>query len=487
VRWFQTILERFQSLLNTPREELGRWSGMVHTQVRLWQHCMRRLRQRRAMAMSAELSFRTIFALVPAMVLAVLVLRSLGVTDQGKRDLRDLLEQAGLTQIQLSRAEDSPDPSPTSATAPATETSPTNAVPETQPATTPAEKVLARSVADELLDLVNEVEGKLRVATVGPIGVLVLVWSALSLLSTIESSLNRVFEAPRSRRLWRRVLLYWSVVTLMPLLLTVAVFVGKKATAAVEGIPVVGHLVSAGSWLIPVLLGILLLAMVYRLMPNTFVSMRTALGGAVLAVPIWMLAKWGFGMYVTRVAAHSVYGAMGLLPLFLLWVNLSWAVFLFGAEIAATAANLERMESAELAERMRLGAWERLAVAVGVADHYQAGRGPALSTDLSDSTHLPAVAVQRLIDELLHADLVVPTESDGPPAYVLIRPAGSVGVLEAMGIAADDMHAGQSQRYGPRIEAALRQVHATAHEALGKTTLADLLESTDSSTRSDAQ
>lgn len=485
MRWFRTLAERFQSLLNTPREELGRWSGMVHTQVRLWQHCIRRLRQRRAMAMSAELSFRTIFALVPALVLAVLILRSLGVTDRGKRDLRDLLGQAGLTQIQLSRFGQSDDSQPPTDELPSTDQPPdapqtlpttTGVAPaETQPATAPAEEVLPRSVADELLDLVNQVEGKLRVATVGPVGVLVLVWSALSLLSTIESSLNRVFEAPRSRRLWRRVLLYWSVVTLMPLLLTVAVVVGKKATAAVEGIPVVGHLVSAGSWLIPVLLGIVLLALVYRLMPNTFVSMRTALGGAVLAVPIWLLAKWGFGMYVTRVAAHSVYGAMGLLPLFLLWVNLSWAVFLFGAEIAATAANLERMESAELAERMRLGAWERLAVAVGVADHYQAGRGPALTTDLSDSTRLPAVAVQRLLDELLAADLVVPTETDGPAAYVLTRPAGSVGVLEAMGIAADDIHAGQSQRYGPRIEAALRKVHAAAHDALGKTTLAELL------------
>lgn len=470
MRRLQSIIESVQALLNTPREELGRWSGLVHTQMHLWKHCIRRLRQRRAMAMSAELSYRTIFALVPALVLSVLVLRALGVTDRGKRDLQALLAQAGLTQIQLSRGgEQAPASQP--ATAPAGQAA------ASRPASAPAGEELfqGRSVADELLSLVNQVEGKLRVATVGPIGVLVLVWSALSLLSTIENSLNRVFEAPRSRRLWRRVLLYWSVVTLMPLVLTVAVVVGKKATAAVEGVPVVGHLVSAGSWLIPVLLGILLLGLVYRLMPNTFVSLRTALAGAVVAVPLWLLAKWGFGMYVTRVAAHSVYGAMGLLPLFLLWVNLTWAVFLFGAEIAATAANLERMESAELAERMRLGAWERLAVAVGVADHYQAGQGPAEPTDITASTHLPAVAVQRLIDELVRAELLVPTETEGPPAYVLKRPPGAVAVLEAMGIAGEDIHARQSQRYGPKIEAALQRVHDAARNALGDTTLGDLL------------
>jgi len=93
-------------------------------------------------------------------------------------------------------------------------------------------------------------------------------------------------------------------------------------------------------------MGILLLAALYKLIPNTRVQYRSAFGGALVAVPLWLLAEWGFRMYVGRVVGRgSFYGALGLLPLFLFWVNLSWLIFLFGAQLAHSAVNLSRIES----------------------------------------------------------------------------------------------------------------------------------------------
>jgi len=83
---------------------------------------------------------------------------------------------------------------------------------------------------------------------------------------------------------------------------------------------------------------------VYKFLPNTAVPYRTALVGAVAALPLWMVARWGFGLYIGHAAKANVYGALGLLPVFLFWMNLSWFIFLFGAEFAYTAANLDRLE-----------------------------------------------------------------------------------------------------------------------------------------------
>ena len=86
-------------------------------------------------------------------------------------------------------------------------------------------------------------------------------------------------------------------------------------------------------WLGGPVAGILILAAVYKFMPNTFVKYKYALIGALAAVPVWLLGKWGFGLYVKYAGTTSIYGAIGLLPIFTIWLKLSCLIFLFGAEL----------------------------------------------------------------------------------------------------------------------------------------------------------
>ena len=135
-------------------------------------------------------------------------------------------------------------------------------------------------------------------------------------------------------------MLYWSTITLGPFVLLVVICGGEQIASASEGIPFLGWFVRlldfAGSFIVAVLL----LGSLYTLMPNTRVKFRFALAGAVVALPVWLLAKWGFAQYVQQVGTHSIYGALALIPLFLMWLNLSWWIFLFGAELAHTGASL---------------------------------------------------------------------------------------------------------------------------------------------------
>lgn len=441
---------------------------------------MRRLRENNALAMSSALSFRTIFALVPAIVLAVVVMKTLAGPERTQRGLREFLTYSGLEQIQVSMpAQDGEQPQgegeqPT-ATAPA------------EPATRPD---AGRDGSDEgdsgrrdvtmaqmIESLVIRVEKRLTLRRLGPIGVALLVWTALTLLMTLERSLNRIFQAPRSRALLRRVLVYWSVLTLGPVVLMLAAVLGDRAAAWAETVPVLSWMVTTFGVIVPAALGILLVGGVYTLMPNTRVRFRDAVGGAVIAVPLWMLAKWGFSVYVERVAAQSLYGALALVPLFLLWVNVSWWVLLFGAELAHAAANVSRLLSAQVAERVLLTPWHLLAAALVVARTQRDDGRAAGPEGVAKALNTPVEAADRLLGRLHDEGLIYRVEQreeadDGQAGRVLAVPADRLEVGRFLDVGVPDE---QSPTMGGRVGQVVREVRRRCQSGIEGLTLADLL------------
>ena len=421
------LTRRITRLLTTPGQELGRWARILRSQIQLWRFCARRLHANNATAMSAALSFRTIFAMVPAMVLGFLMLKTLGMVEDRKRVLHDFLREGGLTQIAYVQA---------ATTQPAAEGTPPDdgardAVDrDSGQGDAPAPITLAETIES----LVSRVEAQLTLRRLGPIGVVMMIWTALTLLTTIERCLNRVFEAPRSRSVPRRTLLYWSVVTLGPLVLIAAGYLSDGLMSAARGVPGLSWLLTSVGWIGPILVGVVLLATLYRLMPNTPVALRSAMLGASVAVPVWLVARWAFALYVAHVGSKSVYGAIGLMPLFLMWVNVSWLIFLFGAEVAHTAANLVRMQSAEESKRRLVGSWDLLAAAVTIARENLATGAPVAIERISEALDLPDVATEDLLGRLVDAGMVCPVAAESDPAYLLAKPAGSISVTAVLRI-----------------------------------------------------
>jgi membrane protein len=500
-RLIDGIKRRLENLRSSPGEEMGRWARFVRYQAQLWRFCARRLREHNAMAMSAALSFRTIFALVPTLVLAVLILKSVGTIDASAL-LRRSLEASGLSEVALKAegqgqpapepAASQPDPAPGApgdppsdgaappAGGPTTTTAPTDASPAGS-----EERVVG--VLRRIERLVQYVEQKLTLGALGPIGFALLIWSALALVTTIERSLNRIFQAPRSRSLGRRILLYWAAVTFVPIVLATVEYAAGQVTDAARAVPGVSWLVATLGWLGPVLASISMLAAVYVLMPNTRVRWRSAFGAAAVAVLMWLLAKWGFTTYVTQIIRQrSLYGALGLIPLFLIWINLCWLVFLFGAELAHTAANLERFRSAEAAERIVVGPWDLLAAALAVAEPYVAGKGPAGKDAVVERLGLPEQPVEQLLSRLARAGVLCEVaggdgraesldgEGAAAKAYVPARPVEAISVREVLdtGFAGREMAPGS--RYSGEIGRCIGSVRERADAALESMTLADL-------------
>jgi membrane protein len=440
-----------EHVMSSRETELSGWRRPLRRGIDASRFCWRRLKAENAPAMSAALSFRTIFALIPALVLAGVFLNPFGLLEQS---LNKFLAGLGIEQIVVSNPR---------AAAPG---APTVSLDE------PPVEVLMLS--EKIQDLVGTIQRKITYGGVGLVGVLLLVWTVIALLTAMEKSLNRIFGARRVRPFGKRMMLYWSVVTLCPLLLVAAIFVGGASVRGLGGLPVVRYLVTAVVWVAPLLIGVLLLALVYRLMPNTQVVFRAALIGAAVAVPLFALAKWGFSLYVARVVAHgSLYGALGLLPLFLIWVNVSWMLFLVGAVLAHTLANFTDLRASEGAEVFIQSPSARVAAAVVVAKPYEAGQGPQPLADLASRLGLPVTSVERLMDKLVAMRIVARVESPAP-AYVLTRPAAKIPMTELLEIDPQE-HARWTAEYDPEIAAAVETFRGRARGALANWTLADFL------------
>ena len=454
IAWIKEHIER---ALTTPGQELGRWAQFVRFQVGLWRFCARRLRENNLVALSAALSYRTIFALIPVLVLAFLVLKSVGALEDSKRSLRSILEASGFTQI--------------------------IAVPEDEhagaqlPEMTSSQPAEVINVADKIEELVTQVEGKLTFERIGPIGGALLIWTALTLLTTVERSLNRIFGAPRSRSLTRRILLYWSAMTLGPLALTATAYMGQDIVNTFRDAPGLSWLLVAIGWGGPIIVGVLLLSVLYTLVPNTAVRYRAALGGAAVAVPLWLVAKWGFAVYVERlVITGNLYGVLGALPLFLLWLNVSWLIFLFGAQLAHTAGNLTEMRLAEDAERSMLGPSDVLAVLLAIAQPYHAGKGLVTLGQITARLNLAGESVQRLVDELRACGLVCVAAGQRETGYALVRPTEKIAILDVLRIGDPRGALLEHGSCDVDIAAAVSDVQRRAQSSLAGLMLADVLD-----------
>lgn len=186
----------------------------------------------------------------------------------------------------------------------------------------------------------DQVQGYLRdfTAKAGGLqaaGLIALVVTALMTLATIERSFNVIWGIQRQRPWMVRFLVYWALLTLGPLLIGA----GMIATSYVISLPLLadgGFTADARTRLIglfPFAATTVAFALFFKLIPFRPVPLRHALTGGLVASVLFELAKRGFAIYVTRFPSTDVYGAFAALPVFLLWIYLSWLVVLLGAEI----------------------------------------------------------------------------------------------------------------------------------------------------------
>ncbi len=189
----------------------------------------------------------------------------------------------------------------------------------------------AANVADYIRTFASSARGLTGFGAVGLLATSVLT------MSSVEDAFNRTWRVPTPRRPLARFLLYWTALTLGPVLAVLSLAISSYLFS----LPVVAAaeqsaLLKYGLRLLPILLELIAFTAAYAVIPNRSVALRHALSGGVLATLLFELAKYAIAYYLTRASYQQIYGALAVIPIFLLWIWVSWLVVLLGATFAAS-------------------------------------------------------------------------------------------------------------------------------------------------------
>ncbi|HXV22737.1 MAG TPA: YihY family inner membrane protein [Alphaproteobacteria bacterium] len=221
------------------------------------------------------------------------------------------------------------------------------------------------------------------------VGILGLAFTSIMLLSTINSAFNQIWRVKKERPILLRVLVYWTIISLGPILFGTALSLSGSIYSELTGDRGLRRLISS---LIPFGIGTLAFTLLYTIAPNRPVRWRHALAAGFAAAILFELLKVGYVAYLREFPTYqSIYGALSAIPIFLVWMYLCWAVTLLGAELAAALPEWQSANALKEPERNpRPG--ERLTLALVLLNRMlEASReqGPIAQEELIDGLAAP--------------------------------------------------------------------------------------------------
>jgi len=260
------------------------------------------------------------------------------------------------------------------------------------------------------------------------VGVVFLAMTAMMLMITIGQAFNTIWRVARPRPLLKRLVVYWAVLTLAPLLIGASLSLTSWLVGLSMGyakhVPIFGVGVLK---ILPLLFTTLAFAMLFRLMPNRYVPHTHALIGAIVAALIFESMNRVFGYYVSHFPTYKlVYGAFASVPIFLMWIYLSWLTILVGAVIAASLSHWRTPVTQHLSPATQL--LNALRVLQIMANGLQQG---SVSTfpELSRSLHLGYDVLEKILEKLASANMVRKAEGQG---WLLMRDANHIRAVELL-------------------------------------------------------
>lgn len=480
-KWLTYVVDSVQR----PREELSRRQHQLRFAWDLAVHCWRQLLRHRAEGMAAELTYRTIFALIPVVVLSLVMFRVFGGLDEVQLRVESQLysffgvpeipgeyvqlEVSGLgdgdetisvdaglvedprgveaatdqpvdstvSQDAGSKIDDPPDVPLASDDPDAEERA--RRTPESERSEDAAEALRTRASIRRTLHEATTQIADLDFASIGVFGLILFIYAAVALADSTEYLFNIIFDAPSQRPIHIRVAIHWSIITLGTGLLALSLYLSGQVIdwfgtigAGAQPLGVLQHIVS-------VVAGWVLLFLLYALMPNTQVSPRAAAIGAAVGAGLWEVAKLGFQIYVSKAVPYSaLYGSLGLIPLFLLWIYTTWLIVLFGLILTVTLQTMRGRRLRDRRDRQRLlhgdPDW-MLPIMTEVAHAFRLGQAIGRQ-DLADRLGLSSRIVHEMENRLIEGGCLQRVASSADQERLtLAQPADQIPIARILGLA----------------------------------------------------
>ncbi len=271
-----------------------------------------------------------------------------------------------------------------------------------------------------------------RGGVIAGFGVILLIWTVIRVLSNIENSFNEIWGIRKSRSLGRKFSDYLAIVFICPILLvipgSITVMVTGHLGVIMQKVPVLstlGPFVIALFRLAPYIVIWLLFSFIYRFMPNTKVTLKSAVLGGVVAGTIYQVVQWVYIAFQVGAARYgAIYGSFAAVPLLLAWIQMSWLIVLFGAEIAFAHQNVETYEFER--DCLQISHSFKKLVSLRIAHllvkNFSAGDGPLTSRDVSINLEVPIRLVNDILYELLESGVISEVKR-GDKSDIFYQPA----------------------------------------------------------------
>ena len=275
----------------------------------------------------------------------------------------------------------------------------------------------------QVISFANNLLDKTRGGTMAVIGIIMLFWAVVKVLGHIERSFNDIWTIKKSRTLWRKFSDYLTIMLICPILVIASssftLFLKAQLTNIIEKTALLGYL----SPLIYLLLKLLpygmiwlLFTLTYLLMPNTKVNFSSGFLAGIIAGTMYQLLQLTYINFQFIIAKYNaIYGSFAALPLFLIWLQISWLIVLFGAKISYAHQNSELYEfepgSPRISHSMRI----LISLQVGhlIIQNFSNAKTPFTAHQIAMALGIPSRLVQTIIGDLIDAQILSETESEG--------------------------------------------------------------------------
>jgi len=326
----------------------------------------------------------------------------------------------------------------------------------------------------------------MQIGVLGALGLVMLIYTAISLIQKIESAFNHTWRLQSSRSLMQRFSDYLSVIMVGPVLVFSAVGItaslgSNQMVEMLHSLPFMSDLLYLFSKLLPFLLVIVAFTFIYMLVPNTRVRIRSAFYGAVIAGLLWQTSGILFTSFISGSGKYTaIYSGFAVLLVFMIWLYLSWVILLVGASISFYHQNPDQLKwkrsnshlSARLRDQMALQAMVNIARAFD----RQSELVPNLR-NLAAYQQVPAPVLARMLDALQQDGLVIQS-ADNPPSYLPGAALQRIGLGDILRSARNAEDEGQSDnlRSDAGVSRLLQSLEQQLETQLGDETLAGFLQ-----------
>ena len=267
------------------------------------------------------------------------------------------------------------------------------------------------------------------------IGLLFMLYTVLMLVSNIEEAFNEVWQVKKSRSVFRTFTDYLAMFFVFPILIVLSSGISIFLATVADRMPdflMLGSAVRTLIDLIPYVLMSLMFIALYIFMPNTKVKLSSVVVPGILAgIAMQGLQFVYIHSQIFLSSYNAIYGSFAALPLFMLWMQISWTICLFGAELCYTNQNLDYYDydanAGEISHRYRLMLCALLMSRI--CKRFAEGRKPYSVLELREETKIPIRFVNDLLYELIDAHLLIEVTSDEKGEESRFMPSEDLGNL----------------------------------------------------------